>query len=518
MERLQSFVGGRWVDGGGTPVVLTNPATEEPVAEVRNGFDAQGALTHARAAGTALRKLTFAERGALLQEMSRVLHADRERLLDISTAINGATRGDSKFDVDGATGTLAAYATLGKELGDRRFLVDGDPIQLGRAPRFVGQHVRMPLRGVAVHINAFNFPAWGTFEKAAVALLAGMPILTKPATATALLAWHMVKVVLDAKILPEGTLSFVAGSLGDLFDHLGPQDVVAFTGSADTAARLRATPSILPRSVRFNAEADSLNAAVLGPDVEEGSDLWHWFVRAVTTDVTQKTGQKCTAIRRVIVPDARADAFVEALSDTLGRVVVGNPLDASVTMGPVATRQQLADVRDGIAWLREETTLVAGGADPIDGVGAPAGKGYFVRPTLLRTTMDRSSRVHEREVFGPSVAVVSSPDDADAMASGVARAQGSLVSTVASDDPDWLGAFLEGASAWNGRVLVSSTKVADQATPPGMVLPSLVHGGPGRAGGGVELGGTRGLELYTQRTALQGDRGLLGRILGTERA
>ncbi len=381
--------------------MLTNPATEEPIAEVRNGFDAPAALTYARAAGATLRKLTFAERGALLQEMSRVLHADRERLLDLSTAINGATRSDSKFDVDGATGTLAAYATLGKELGDRRFLTDGDPIQLGRAPRFVGQHVRMPLQGVAVHINAFNFPAWGTFEKAAVSLLAGMPIVTKPATATAHLAWHMVKVVLDAKILPDGALSFVAGSLGDLFEHLGPQDVVAFTGSADTAARLRATPSILSRSVRFNAEADSLNAAVLGPDVEEGSDLWHWFVRAIATDVTQKTGQKCTAIRRVIVPEARADALVEALSDTLGRIVVGNPLDAGVTMGPVATRQQLTDVRDGIAWLREETTLVAGGADPIDGVGAPAGKGYFVRPTLLRTSADRSSRVHEREVFGP---------------------------------------------------------------------------------------------------------------------
>ena len=516
MMRLKSYVLDQWHEGEGEPRALVNPSTEAVIAETTTeGIDFGAALAHARAVGgPTLRAMTFAERGELLMGMSKALHAHREELLMLSTRCNGATRGDSKFDVDGATGTLATYARLGRGLGDRRFQVDGEAEKLSSGARYIGQHVRLPRPGVAVHIGAFNFPAWGTFEKAATAILAGMPVVSKPATATAPLTFRMTEILVESGVIPPGVFSFVAGPPGDLLDHLGPQDCLAFTGSATTGAWFRALPAITQQSARVNIEADSLNAAVLGPDVSVGDAVWHTFVRNVSTDMRQKSGQKCTAIRRILVPETLVDAACAALADELGRVTVGNPEESGVTMGPVATAAQLRDVRAGIASLAEQAAVVCGGPEPVDGVGVPAGTGFFVAPTLLRAPDARSAdKVHQHEVFGPCATVLPYGGGATDAAEVVALGQGCLVSSVYASDPAWLEEFLFAAAPWNGRVVVINKKVADQALPPGMVLPNQVHGGPGRAGGGEELGGLRGLDLYTNRVAIQGDLGQLRKIL-----
>ncbi len=517
MLRLQSYLNDTWHDGEGSPRLLVDPSTEAPLAETTTvGLDFGSALAYAReVGGPNLRAMSFEARGSLLKAMSRALHAHREELLELSSRCNGATRGDSKFDVDGATGTLAYYASLGRKLGDDRWLIDGDADRLSSGARFVGQHVRMPRPGVAVHVNAFNFPAWGSFEKVAVSLLAGMPVVSKPATATAVLAWRMVQIVVEECDLPAGVLSFVAGPAGDLLDHLGSQDALAFTGSAATGAALRAGAAVLHNSVRVNVEADSLNAAVLGPDAMPGSDVWATAVRNIVTDMTQKTGQKCTAIRRILAPEDQVDALVDALKEELAMVRVGVPLADGVDMGPVATAAQLRDVRAGIERLAGQAEIVLGGAAPVQGIGAPQGKGYYVAPTLLvAADAHGADDVHSHEVFGPCATILPYDGSAADAATLVARGQGSLVSSLYTDDRGWLGDMLLRSSPWNGRVLAVSGKIADSATPPGMVLPSCVHGGPGRAGGGEELGGTRGMGFYTNRVAVQGDRGLLKKIFG----
>lgn len=521
MVRLKSFLAGEWFEGTGTPATLVDPATEAPLAEATSaGADFAGALAYARTVGfPALQALSFSDRAALLKDVSKLFHQNREELLDLAQQNGGATRGDAKFDVDGAIGTLAAYAvageTLAKRAGDRRFLLDGEAIQLTRSPRFVGQHLWTARPGVAVHVNAFNFPAWGTFEKAAVAWLAGVPVITKPATATALLTWRMVDLLVASGRLPEGALQLVCGSTGNLLSLLGPQDSLAFTGSNRTGAALRQTPGFAERGVRVNVEADSLNALVVGPDVGVGSDLFHTATRSVVVDMTQKTGQKCTAIRRVMVPAELLADFEAALVESLATVVVGNPQSDGVTMGPVATAAQHHDVLAGISTLAAGNTVVRGGADRVQGRGAPEGKGYYVAPTVLRARADAAA-AHELEVFGPCVTLIPYDGTAEAAAALVGRGQGSLVSTVAADDRAWLSTFVQGAAPWLGRLLMVSEKVHDQVTPPGMVLPTLVHGGPGRAGAGEELGGERGLLFYFQRTAIQGDRVVLGKLLGGE--
>lgn len=515
MIQLSSLLNGAWQVGEGAGQALVNPATEAVVATCSTrGLDLGAAVRFAReVGGPALRALTFAQRGELLKAMARALHEAREELLDLSADNNGTTRGDGKFDIDGATGTLASYARLGATLGDKRFLLDGEAEKLGGGARYVGQHVLLPRPGVAVHINAFNFPGWGAFEKIAVALLSGVPVISKPATSTALTAWRMFQIIDTKGILPAGALSVLTGPVGDLLDHLGPQDLIAFTGSANTGAVLRASPAVVERGVRLTIEADSLNSAVLGPDVEEGSEVWHAALRNLRTDIVQKTGQKCTAVRRIMVPEALVPALTAALVEELERVVVGLPTDEGVGMGPVATANQLRDVRAGMALLSGEARVLTGGAAPLAGHGAPEGKGYFVRPTLL-LAQPGASAVHDHEVFGPCATVIPYAGDAEAAAALVARGQGSLVSSVYGSDRAWLWSFLSGAAPWNGRVVVASDKVVDQVLPPGMVLPNQVHGGPGRAGGGEELGGLRGLSFYHNRVAIQGDKGELRKILG----
>ena len=447
--------------------------------------------------------------------MSKAIHARRDELLALGIANGGNTRSDAKFDVDGAIGTLAAYADLAPELGDTQVLVDGDGTQLGRSARLYGQHVYVSRVGVAVHVNAFNFPAWGLGEKAACALLAGMPVIAKPATSTALLAHRMVEILVEEKVLPEGALSFVCGSAGDLLDRLGGQDVLAFTGSGVTAGTLRGGKAFTHASAHVNVEADSLNAAVLGADAEDGSDLVNLFVGDVVRDMTQKTGQKCTAIRRVYVPAGLVDAVLERLRERLVAVKVGDPSREDVGMGPVATAQQMRDVREGIARLAAGARTVCGGAGPVDALGVAAGKGYFVAPTLFHAAEPRADdAAHSHEVFGPVTTVVPFDGSANAAATMVAWGGGGLVSSVYSDDKDFTRDFVLGIAPFHGRVTVGTSKTATQAIPPGLVMPQLLHGGPGRAGGGEELGGRRGLALYMQRVALQGDRALVEAIAG----
>jgi 3,4-dehydroadipyl-CoA semialdehyde dehydrogenase len=512
---IRSYLCDRFQEGTGEPGVLLNPATEEPLAGTSTaGLDLAAAVRHGReVGGPELRGMTFGERAALLTRMAKALHERREELLDLAIANGGNTRSDAKFDVDGATGTLAAYGRLGEPLGDRRVLVDGGGVALGRSSRFYGMHLLTPREGVAVLINAYNFPAWGFAEKAACALLAGMPVLCKPATSTALVTARMVEALVEADLLPAGAIQLVAGPAGDLLDHLGPQDVVAFTGSAATGLGIRSRENLLRSSVPVNVEADSLNAAVLAPDVEAGSDTFGLFLKDVVRELTQKAGQKCTAVRRVLVPADRVDEVQEELRERLAGLVVGDPADRDVRMGPLATRNQLEDAREGIAELAAEGRVALGGPEAVEARGVPAGKGFFVAPTLIRLEDgDAAEAVHRREVFGPVATLVPYDGTAAAAARLVARGEGCLVSSAYGDDRAWLESLVLGTAAWNGRLYLGTAKVADQAPGSGVALPFLNHGGPGRAGGGSELGGLHGLRLYQHRTAVQGGRGLLERL------
>jgi oxepin-CoA hydrolase/3-oxo-5,6-dehydrosuberyl-CoA semialdehyde dehydrogenase len=511
MKTLSSYLAGRWHAGGGTPSVLVNPATEEPIAQASSaGLDLGLAMSFARHAGAALRAMTFAERGAILAAMAKAIHGARDELLALATANGGNTRGDAKFDVDGAAGTLAHYGQLGAKLGGARLLADGDAAQVGRTARMVGQHVWAARPGVALHINAFNFPAWGLAEKAACALLAGMPVLSKPATATALVAHRLME--LFEPIVPRGALSLLCGAAGDLIDHVRGPDVLAFTGSSDTARTLRAHPRVVAEGVRVNLEADSLNAAVMAPDVEPGSETWALFVADVVRDMTQKTGQKCTAIRRVLVPSSRMSDAVDALREKLGAIVIGDPAREEVRMGPVATAAQLRDVRAGIARLAAATTELYGGAGAIDPNG---GKGFFVGPVLRGTSTPLTcDAMNEHEVFGPVATVGEYSGDPIAAAEVVARGGGGLVPSIYGDDRDWVARAVGVIAGWSGRAYLGSSKMAAQSPGPGTALPQLNHGGPGRAGDGGELGGERGLQLYMQRCALEGDATVIKSLLG----
>jgi oxepin-CoA hydrolase/3-oxo-5,6-dehydrosuberyl-CoA semialdehyde dehydrogenase len=515
MIDLSSYVDGKWVKGTGKGAELINPATEEVIATTSTeGVDFSAALAFARTkGGPALRAMTFVQRAEMLRAMSRAMHAKRDELLSIAQANGGNTRGDAKFDVDGAIGTLAAYADLGAELGDTQVLIDGDAIQIGRGARLFGQHVYTPREGVAVHVNAFNFPAWGLAEKAATALLAGMPVITKPATSTAHVAHRMMEIFVEEKVLPEGALSLVCGSAGDLLEKLGGQDVIAFTGSSITAAKLREGRSVLREGTHINVEADSLNAAVLGLDVEEGSDVMNLFIADVIREMQQKTGQKCTAIRRIYVPKAKVEVVIELLRERLAGIKVGDPLREEVTMGPVATAQQIRDLREGVKKLETCAKIVFGSNTEVSPIGVPQGKGFFTTPILLHGASPAAGdAAHMHEVFGP-VATVMPYDDVKGAASLVTAGGGGLVTSIYADDKDFIRAAVLALAPFHGRLTIGSAKVSGQSLPPGMALPQLLHGGPGRAGGGEELGGRRGMALYMQRTALQGDRALIEAIV-----
>jgi oxepin-CoA hydrolase/3-oxo-5,6-dehydrosuberyl-CoA semialdehyde dehydrogenase len=518
MQQLASYLSGAWSKGSGSTVTLVNPSTEAVLAEAHaGGHDLAGAFDHARTAGAReLGQLTFAQRGALLAGLAKAIHGAREELIALAIANGGNTRGDAKFDIDGGAQTLSHYAELGARLGKAQLIGDGEPIQVGRTARMGGQHAWARRRGVAVHINAFNFPGWGLCEKLACALLAGMPVIAKPATATALVTHRLVE--LFAKLLPAGALQLLVGPAGTLLDHLGPGDVVAFTGGSATARMLRTHPAIVAHAVRLNIEADSLNAAILAPDVALTSEVGALFVADVVRDMTQKTGQKCTAIRRVLVPADRLAEAADAMRERIGRISVGDPAREGVGMGPLATAQQRDDVRAGIARLAAATEAICGGTGEVDAagaVGAPAGKGYFVGPVVRATQSPMTcAPLNEHEIFGPVTTLGAYSGEPAFAADFVARGEGCLVSSAYSDDRDWVAAFVTAAAPWAGRLYLGSSKMASQSPGPGTALPSLLHGGPGRAGGGEELGGERGLHLYLQRCALEGDASILKSLIG----
>ncbi len=524
MRALDSFLSGTWFSSGSSsesgPVTLVNPATEAPLATVSPAQNLAAAVTYAREhGGPALRRLRWRERGALLTQLSQELHRHREELLDLAVASGGNTRGDAKFDVDGGLGVLAAYAELAASLPDEPWLRVDEPASLVRTSKIRAQHVLVARHGVAVHINAFNFPAWGLLGKAAVALLAGMPVLCKPATATSAVAHRIAEII--APLVPAGAFQLLMGPAQDLLDHLGPQDVIAFTGSADTGAKLGAHACVRQRGTRLNIEADSLNAVVLGPDVSEGSELWNLAVRDAVIELTQKAGQKCTATRRILVPaeqlDGLRDAVVERLQALASRI--GDPSDKSVKMGPLASAQQLSEARRGIAHLAQHARIVFGNPERRGFVGVNDGQGYFLEPVVLQATpeaaLDRSSHFHSHEVFGPVTTMLPYDGSIDQAAQIVGFGGGSLVTTVYSDDRGFCARAITEVGPHLGRLVLGDERSAAGAFSPGCVFPQANHGGPGRAGGGAELGGRLGLELYTQRLAIQAGASQLARLLGT---
>ncbi len=518
MKTLRSYVCGGWHEADTGFTTLYNPSTEEPVAQASTaGIDFGAVLTYARErGGPALRELDFLARGELLKNMSKALYDKRDELIALSLENTGTTRRDAKFDLDGATGTLHYYGALAQTLGPNRVMVDGEGQKLGRSARFWGEHVRVPLHGAAVLINAFNFPAWGFAEKAAAAILAGMPVVIKPATSTAMVTERCIEILIEADVVPDGVISLICGAAGDLVSRLDSQDVLAFTGSANTALKLKGADNLLHECTRVNVEADSLNAAVLAGDVEPSSETWGLFLNDVFREITQKSGQKCTAVRRIFVPQEHADTIQAELSQRLGDVVVGNPADPSVTMGPLASAAQLHDAVEGTRRLAGEAPIVHGSGERVDGVGAEPGKGYFFAPTLLRNDeAEHADLVHHHEVFGPVATLLPYDGSAAKAATLVAMGGGSLVASYYSDSDDHAATFLAEAGPFSGRIYLGSEKMAEQAPGSGVALPQSLHGGPGRAGGGEELGGLRALNLYTQRVALQGSRKMLQNLTGT---
>jgi len=511
-SKLRSFVLDQWHVASSGWVDLHDPVSEEVIARASSaGVEFGAVLEHARErGGPALRAMTIAERGSMLRGLSKALRAIRDELVELSIRNTGTTVADARFDIDGAIGTLAYYASLARGV-EGRVARDGEGLALTETDAFWGSHVRLPLRGAAVHVNAFNFPAWGFAEKAACAWLAGMPVITKPATSTALVTERCVEALIDSKLLPAGAFQLICGSTGDLLSRLGAQDVFAFTGSAGTALALRRGENLLARNTRVNLEADSLNAAVLASDVAGGSETFQRFVRDVAREIRQKSGQKCTAVRRVFVPSGQMDAVETALCAALQRTVTGNPQDDTVRMGPLTTAAQLQDAEAGVAKLAEVARIVHGTGVRIDGVGAAPGVGYFFGPTLLRADDAEAAQVvHEHEVFGPVATLLGYDGTADSAARLVALADGTLVTSVYTDDAAWAGSFLQAGGAYTGRVYLGSADAQGMGS--GLALPQSQHGGPGRAGGGSELGGLRGLELYTQRVALQGSRAMIDRL------
>ena len=516
VERLESYLSGRWIRGEGVETTLVDPVTGDELATVSaKGVDLPAALAHARTQGQrGLRDLSYAERGKLVGALADVLTANRARYEAIAIANSGNTKGDAAIDIDGGIGTLKYYARLGQNLGDARMLLDEKPVRLAKAENYQAIHLLLPRRGVAVHINAFNFPSWGLWEKAAVALLAGMPVLAKPASATALLAHAMVKDVIDAKVLPEGALSLLCGGIGELLGALTADDVIGFTGSADTAAAVRGHANVVARNVPVNIEADSINAAVLAPDAAAGSAAVDALVREVVREMTVKAGQKCTAIRRIFVPVAIADQIADALAAKLKATKVGDPRREDTRMGPLVTRGQQAAAFAGIRRLAEEATVLCGGAQAPELDGIDKGKSAFVAPTLLRAKDAAAAQaLHEVEVFGPAATIAPYRDEQEACAL-IARGGGSLVASIYGEDRALLARMVREIGPGHGRILVVDPAVATAHTGHGIVMPQCNHGGPGRAGAGEELGGLYGLRFYHQRLAVQGSSDLLAALQG----
>ncbi|MFN3437016.1 MAG: 3,4-dehydroadipyl-CoA semialdehyde dehydrogenase [Acidovorax sp.] len=512
-ELLPNFAAGRWQAGTGNGTPLFDPVLGNELVRVdATGLDLPEAFAFARQqGGAALRALTYRERAALLAAIVKVLLAHRDAYYEIATANAGTVKNDSGVDIDGAIFTLGQYAKWGDALGDARALRDGDAARLGKDPAFQSQHLSVPRQGVALFINAFNFPSWGLWEKAAPALLSGMPVIVKPATATAWLTQRMVRDVVDAGVLPAGALSVIVGSSAGLMDQLQPFDVVSFTGSAETAGVIRSHPAVAQRSVRANIEADSLNSAMLLPGEAPGSEAFNLLVREVVREMTVKSGQKCTAIRRILVPAEVYDAAAEAIAAKLSTIIVGNPRNEGVRMGSLVSRAQLNAVREGLSALAAQTSVLHDGRDqPL--VDADPAVAACIGPVLLGARdADAAHQVHDVEVFGPVATLLPYRDAAHAIALAH-RGQGSLVTSLYGSDETALAHTALAVAASHGRVHVVTPDVAQAHSGHGNVMPMSQHGGPGRAGGGAELGGLRALDFYHQRTAVQASPGVLAAL------
>ncbi|GLS99424.1 bifunctional aldehyde dehydrogenase/enoyl-CoA hydratase [Sphingobium jiangsuense] len=513
---LKSYARDQWFEAQGGLSDIRSAVTGEVVARTgTEGLDFGAMLDHARQiGGPNLRRMNFHERAFMVKGLATAIMERKEELYALSTA-TGATRNDSWIDIEGGAGTLFVTSSKARrELPDGHIVTEGDFEPIGRKGSFIGQHVYTSLQGAAVHINAFNFPVWGMLEKLGPTLIAGVPAIVKPATQGAQLAEACVRIMIESGLLPEGALQLVAGSVGDLFDHLTCQDVVSFTGSAATAATLKNHPVVMRESVRFVAEQDSLNASVLGPDAAPGSEEFDLFVKEVVREMTVKAGQKCTAIRRALVPAAHIDAVEQAIRARLAKVVVGDPAAEGVTMGALASLRQLDDVREKARQLAGEARLVFGDIEKVETVGVAAEQGAFLSPLLFRKDDPWSARlVHDVEAFGPVSTLMPYRDVADAIALAN-RGKGSLALSLFTHDPAIAREFVLGAAAWHGRIVLIDRDCARESTGHGSPLPMLIHGGPGRAGGGEEMGGVRGVKHYMQRSALQGSPRTLSAVVG----
>lgn len=505
MEKLKNYICGQWVNGSDEGKVLYNAINGDPIAAATStGIDFAEVLEYGRNVGNpALRQMTFYQRGLMLKKLALYLHKRKNTYYPISF-MTGATKADSWIDIEGGIGNLFAYASLRRQLGDKPFYVDGDPIDLSKGGNFMGHHIMVPKEGVAVHINAYNFPIWGMLEKIAVNLLAGVPAVVKPATITSYLTEAMVKDIIDSEILPKGALQLICGSARGIVDHVNAQDIVTFTGSASTGLHLKSNENILRESVPFNMEADSLNSAVLGPDAAPGTEEFDLFVKEVRKEMTVKCGQKCTAIRRIIVPEAYMEDVQIALSAQLQKTTIGDPQQEGVRMGALAGKEQVDEVRAQLDKLLAENTLVYGDVDGFEVMGADKQKGAFLPPLLMvQEDPFNKQASHNIEAFGPVSTLMpyKNLDEAIAIAK---MGKGSLCSSIATYNDQHAAQFTVGAATHHGRILIINRENAKQHTGHGSPLPYLVHGGPGRAGGGEEMGGLRGVKHYLQRCAVQG--------------
>ncbi len=514
MINVSSFAAGKWVmpDSGARPVACA--ITGDVIAQAGNATLDVGAMhSYAReVGGPALRKLTFHDRARMLKALALHLNTHKQQLYDLSFH-TGATQSDHAFDIDGGIGTMFVYASKGRrEMPDAQIYLDGELEQLGRTGTFLGQHVCVPKQGVGIHINAYNFPVWGMLEKFAPTFLAGVPSIVKPATASCYVTQLCVQLMLDSGILPEGALQLISGGVGDLLLHTDAQDVVSFTGSAQTALMLRTTAHLLENAVSFVAEQDSLNASVLGPDVTPDSPEFDLFIKEAHREMTTKAGQKCTAIRRIIAPEAQVDAVIEALSARLVKTIIGDPRDKDTRMGALVSCSQRDDVLEKAQTLGTEAERVFGDPDSFDVHGADRDKGAFLTPMLFHcANPDAAERLHDTEAFGP-VSTVMPYRDVDHAVELLNRGKGSLVASVITRDGDLARHMVMGSAAWHGRLYFNNSGSMAEATGHGAPMPHMVHGGPGRAGGGEELGGVRGVMHYMQRTAVQGSPDILTAI------
>ena len=513
MKKLGNYVMGYWIEGDGNGQQLYDAVNGELIAAATTkGLDFASILDYGRTIGSsALRKMTFHERGRMLKALALHLLEHKEKFYSLSYK-TGATRADSWVDIDGGIGNLFSNASLRRKLPDEIFALDGDNIGLSKGGTFAAQHILLPKEGVAVHINAFNFPIWGMLEKIAVNLLAGVAAIVKPASITSYLTEMVVREIISSKILPEGSVQLICGSAGDILDHVTSQDVITFTGSASTGLQLKSNSNILKENVPFNLEADSLNCIILGDDVTPDMPEWDIFIKEVRKEMTSKAGQKCTAIRRIFVPENKMEDVWKAIGKSLAQTTIGNPENDKVRMGALAGQSQKKEVLSQVQKLLASSQLIYGSLDSVALIDADINKGAFISPLLLINEKPfTSEEPHNVEAFGP-VSTIMPYKNIDEAIELAKKGKGSLCSSVVTSNEHFARIYVLGSGTFHGRILVLNSEDAKESTGHGSPLPMLIHGGPGRAGGGEEMGGLRGIKHYMQRVAIQGSPTMLTAI------